>query len=142
MSIWKITPTLEVLQSMSANSLVDTLEITFTELGEESISARMPVDARHVQPHRLLHGGASVVLAETLGSVAANLMLDPDTHYAVGLDINANHLRAVREGSSVVATATPVHLGRTTQVWQIRIVDESSGKLACLSRLTMAVLER
>ncbi len=127
---------------MSANSLVDTLSITFTEMTDDSLSARMPVDHRHVQPHRVLHGGASVVLAETLGSMAANLMLDNATHYAVGLDINANHLRAVPEGGAVHATATPVHVGRSTQVWQIRIVEEGTDKLVCLSRLTMSVLAR
>lgn len=141
-AIWHTTPPLDLLQQLSANSLVDTLSITFTKLGDASLSARMPVDHRHVQPHRVLHGGASVVLAETVGSVAANLVLDNATHYAVGLDINANHLRAVPEGGAVVATATPVHLGRSTQVWHIAINDEATGKPACVSRLTMSVLAR
>ncbi len=100
----------------------------------------MPVDARTMQPYGLLHGGASVALAETLGSVAANLCLDPATHMAVGLEINANHLRAVRSGS-VTGTARPLHIGRQTQVWEIRIADER-GRAVCVSRLTLAVVER
>jgi len=100
----------------------------------------LPVDARTKQPFGLLHGGASVLLAETLGSLAANLCLDPAESLAVGLDINANHLRAVTSGT-VTGTARPLHLGRTTQVWEIRIEDER-GKLVCISRLTLAVVPR
>jgi 1,4-dihydroxy-2-naphthoyl-CoA hydrolase len=98
----------------------------------------MPVDARTVQPHGRLHGGASVALAETVGSLAANLTLDPAKQIAVGLDINANHIRPVKQGL-VIATARPEALGRTTQVWSIRIVDEQD-RLVCISRLTMAII--
>jgi 1,4-dihydroxy-2-naphthoyl-CoA hydrolase len=100
----------------------------------------MPVDERTRQPYGLLHGGASVALAETLGSLACYLTLNPDSHYNVGLEINANHVRGVREGL-VTGTARPLHMGRTTHVWEIRVVDEKD-KLVCISRLTLAILAR
>jgi 1,4-dihydroxy-2-naphthoyl-CoA hydrolase len=118
--------------------MMETLDIRFTDIGDDWLRATMPVDPRTRQPFGLLHGGASVVLAETVGSTAAMLTLDPATHLAVGLDINANHLRGVRDGR-VTGTAKAAHLGRTTQVWEIRIED-AAGKLVCLSRLTMAVI--
>jgi len=111
-----------------------------TEIGEDFVRGTMPVDARTKQPFGLLHGGASVALAESLGSLAANLVLDSSTEMAVGLDINANHVRAATSGR-VTGTARPLHLGRSTQVWEIRIEDESA-RLVCISRLTMAVVPR
>ena len=113
------------------------LGIEFSEVGDDFIRARMPVDARTRQPFGLLHGGVSVVLAETLGSMGANYVL-PEGQQAVGLDINANHLRAATSGW-VTGTARPVHIGRTTQVWQIDIANEA-GDMVCVSRITMAVL--
>lgn len=118
--------------------MLEHLGIVFTKVTEDSLIATLPVDHRTKQPIGLLHGGASVVLAETIGSTAANLCVDPKKFYCVGLDINANHLRAVREGT-VTGTAKPLHLGKTTHVWEIKITDESE-KLVCISRLTMAVL--
>ena len=118
--------------------MMETLDIRFTEAGDDWIRGTMPVDHRTQQPFGLLHGGASVVLSETLGSSAALLTLDVEKEIAVGLDINANHIRGVR-GGLVTGTAKAIHLGRTTQVWETRIEDDS-GKLVCLSRLTMAVI--
>ena len=132
--------TLESLQAMGRGSMIDHLGIVFTEIGPDYITATMPVDHRTKQPHGLLHGGASVVLAETLGSVAANCVLDPRKYYCVGLDINANHIRSARSGL-VTGTAKPVHIGKTTQVWEILIYGEDQ-QLVCISRLTMAVLVR
>ena len=122
-----------------AESIVRHLGIEFTEAGEGYLVARMPVDGRTHQPFGLLHGGASVVLAESLGSTASWMLLDdPAKQQAVGLEINANHLRSVREGW-VYGVATPEALGRTSQVWSIRITDEA-GKLVCISRMTLAVI--
>ena len=126
------------LTAGEANSLAAHLGIEITEVGDDFVRARMPVDDRTVQPHRRLHGGASVALAETVGSLAANLTLDPATHIGVGLEINANHVRPVKSGH-VHATATADALGRTTQIWSIRITDDE-GRLVCLSRLTIAVI--
>lgn len=131
---------LEALNALSADTLVSTLGIEFTEIGPDFLRARMPVDGRTVQPFRQLHGGASVSLAESLGSVASFALIDPATHIAVGLEINANHLRGVRSGY-VHATASPLHIGRRTHVWDIRIVDDG-GRLVCVCRLTMAIVER
>lgn len=121
-----------------AGSLAAHLGIVISHIGDDVITATMPVDARTMQPHGRLHGGASVALAETVGSLAANLTLDPAKQIAVGLDINANHVRPVKQGL-VIATARPEALGRTTQVWSIRIVDEQD-RLVCISRLTMAII--
>lgn len=132
--------TLDSLNQMSKNTMVEHLGIEFTEIGDDFITARMPVDRRTHQPFGLLHGGASVVLAETLGSVAANCCLDGAKQYAVGLDINANHLRSVSSGF-VYGTTRPVHTGKSTQVWEIRISSEE-GALVCISRITMAVLDK
>lgn len=118
--------------------MMETLDIRFIASGDDWLRGTMPVDHRTRQPFGLLHGGASVVLAETLGSSAALLTLDIEKQVAVGLDINANHIRGVR-GGIVTGTARAAHLGRTTQVWEIRIEDEDD-KLVCLSRLTMAVV--
>ena len=138
--VFKSAISLEGLSRMCRNTLVEHLAIEFTEVGDGTISARMPVDSRTHQPFGVLHGGASVVLAETLGSIAANCCLDPEKQYAVGLDINANHLRAVKSGW-VYGTTSPIHIGKTTQVWEIRISNEENA-LVCISRLTVAVLEK
>ena len=142
MSIWKTPPTLEGLNAMGANTLGDTLGMRFTEIGDDYLIAEMPVDVRTVQPFRLLHGGASVALAETLGSVAGFLVLpEPDTHIVVGVDINASHLRSVPEGGTVRGTVRPVRVGKSVQVWQIELEDQR-GRLVCVSRLTCQVVRR
>jgi 1,4-dihydroxy-2-naphthoyl-CoA hydrolase len=119
--------------------MVEHLDIRFTEIGPDYLRATMPADHRTFQPFGLLHGGASVTLAETLGSVGANCCVDTSRFYCVGQEINANHLRAVR-GGRVTGTARPIHLGARSQVWEIRIEDER-GKLTCISRFTVAVVE-
>ena len=116
------------------------LGIEFTQIGDDFLQARMPVDHRTRQPFGILHGGASVALAETLGSIASNLTVDPERFSVVGQEINANHVRAVSKGY-VTGTARPLHVGRRSQVWEIRIEDEAQ-RLVCISRLTLAVLER
>lgn len=136
--IWKQETSLERLNGWSRNTLMEALGIRLTAVGDDWLQGTMPVDHRTHQPYGLLHGGASVALAETLGSTAAMLTLDAEKERAVGLDINANHMRGVTSGS-VTGTARPLHLGRSTQVWEIRIEDEA-GKLVCISRLTMAVV--
>ena len=138
MSIWKHPIDLDRINVWSRNTMMEALDIRFTAFGDDWLRGTMPVDHRTQQPFGLLHGGASVVLAETLGSSAALLTLDVEKEIAVGLDINANHIRGVR-GGLVTGTAKAVHLGRTTQVWEIRI-EEEAGRLVCLSRLTMAVI--
>ena len=138
MSIWKQDIDLEHINSWRANTLLESLDIRVTAAGDNWLQGTMPVDHRTHQPYGLLHGGASVALAETLGSVAAMLTLDPARERAVGLDINANHVRGGREGI-VTGTAKALHLGRSTQVWEIRIENEA-GQLVCMSRLTMAVV--
>lgn len=120
--------------------MVSHLGIVFTEIDDNSLSASMPVDERTKQPMGLLHGGANVVLAETLGSVASSLTLDLEKQICVGLEINANHLKSVRSGY-VVGTATPIHLGKSTQVWEIKIHNEDQ-QLCCISRITMAILDK
>ena len=140
MSLWKSTPNLADLNRWNANTAVSTLGIVVTELGDDFVRGTMPVDARTHQPFGLLHGGASVLLAETLGSLGANLCIDPAESVAVGLDINANHVRGVTSGV-VTGTARPIHVGRTTQVWEIRIEDERA-RLVCISRLTVAIVPR
>ena len=138
-AIWHHRPTLAELNSVK-NTMVDHLGIEFVEVSDDFIKARMPVDHRTHQPMGLLHGGASVALAETLGSTGAFLCVDPAKYNVVGLEINANHIRGVRDGW-VIGTARPLHRGRTTQLWEIRITDAAE-KLVCISRLTMAVLEK
>ncbi|CAH0999631.1 1,4-dihydroxy-2-naphthoyl-CoA hydrolase [Neolewinella maritima] len=140
--IWKTTPTLEGLNAMGPRTLGDTLGMNFIEIGDDYLVAEMPVDERTVQPFRLLHGGASVALAETLGSVAGFLSLsEPDTHIVVGVDINATHLRSVPEGGRVRGTVRPVRVGNTVQVWEIHIHDQRD-KLVCVSRITCQVVKR
>ncbi len=130
---------LEVFKEMSKNTISEYLGIEFLEKGSDYLTARMPVDHRTKQPFGLLHGGASVVLAETLGSIASVLCLDdPQTQKAVGLEINANHLRAVTEGW-VYGKVTAIHIGRRTHIWDIKISNEE-GKLVCVSRLTVAIV--
>jgi 1,4-dihydroxy-2-naphthoyl-CoA hydrolase len=132
--------TLESLNKMSANTMVEHLGIVFTGIGDNYIEATMPVDHRTHQPMGLLHGGASVVLAETLGSVAATCCVDPGQQYCVGLDINANHLKSIRSGV-VKGRTTPIHIGKRTQVWEIRITNEQQ-ELLCISRITLAVIDK
>ena len=138
MAIWNRTATPEQLNSRNAGSLNEALGIRFTELGDDYVRATMPVDGRTKQPFGLLHGGASVALAETVGSVGGWLALPPGGGRTVGIEINANHVRAVREGQ-VTGTARPLHLGRSTQVWEVKIED-GEGRLSCISRITLAVV--
>jgi 1,4-dihydroxy-2-naphthoyl-CoA hydrolase len=139
MAIWfKKSLTLAALHSLGANSMGDHLGIEWAQLGEDFLSARMPVDHRTRQPYGLLHGGASVALAETLGSVAAAMVVDDTKFYCVGLEINANHVRSARDGF-VTGIARPLHIGASTHVWDIKIYDERE-KLVCISRLTVAIL--
>lgn len=137
MPIWQKPIDLQALNAPSPHTAVGHLGIEFTEVGDDFLRARVPVDHRTVQPFGLLHGGVSVVLAETLGSMGA-YFASPEGHRAVGLDINANHLRAATSGW-VTGTARPVHRGRTTQVWQIELANEA-GDLVCISRITLAML--
>jgi 1,4-dihydroxy-2-naphthoyl-CoA hydrolase len=139
-AIWAQVVDLDRINATRKNTLVEHLDIQVTEVGDDFVRGTMPVDARTHQPFGLLHGGASVALAETLGSMAANMTLDNRREMAVGLEINANHVRAVTSGR-VTGTARALHLGRTTQIWEIRIEDEQS-RLTCISRLTMAVVPR
>jgi len=138
-SIFRGHTTLADLNAMSHGTAMEPLGIVFTEIGRDFLRGTMPVDARTRQPFGLLHGGASVLLAETLGSSAGNLCT-PEGRLCVGIEINANHLRAVRDGV-VTGTARPLHVGGRTQVWEIRIEDDQ-GRLACISRLTLAVVPR
>lgn len=140
MSIWFYPITLELLAKSRANTMVDHLGIEFSEIGDDFLCARMPVDDRTRQPMGIMHGGASCALAETVASVAANFTVDPEKYVCVGLEINTSHVKMVRSGF-VTATAYPVHRGRTTQLWDIRIVDKE-GKLISVNRLRMAVLEK
>ncbi|WP_442682894.1 hotdog fold thioesterase [Stenotrophomonas sp. JC08] len=136
--VFRSPVSLEALNRLSQGTLIEHLGIVFTAAGEDWLQATMPVDARTRQPYGLLHGGASVVLAETLGSSAGNLCVDTAQQMCVGLEINANHLRAARSGQ-VTGTARALHVGRTTQVWEIRI-ENDAGKPVCVSRLTLAVV--
>lgn len=138
MAIWKTTPDIDAFNAMAPSTLIEALGIRFTEFGDDWIRGSMPVDHRTHQPYGLLHGGASVALAETLGSVAATCCVEPGKEMAVGLEINANHIRAVTSGT-VTGTAKAVHIGRSTQVWDIRIEDDQQ-RLACISRITLAVV--
>ena len=140
--IWKTIPHLDAINASGQNTLVDHLDITFTEAGDDYMVATMPVDHRTVQPMRLLHGGASVVLAESMGSVASFWCLeDRSTHSIVGVEINANHLSSVREGDMVTGTVRPLKIGRRMHVWEIKI-ERGDGRLVCVSRITIAVVER
>jgi 1,4-dihydroxy-2-naphthoyl-CoA hydrolase len=130
----------EKLNAMGKGCMVEHLGIEMTEVGPDYLVAKMPVDHRTHQPFGMLHGGASVVLAETLGSLGANCLLDPQLQYAVGLDINANHIRSATSGY-VFGKARPIHVGKATHVWEILISNEA-GDLICISRLTMAILTK
>ena len=140
MGIWRATPSPEQLTERAASSMPGFLGIRFTEVGADFLRATMPVTARTHTPFGILHGGASVTLAETVGSVAALLCIDAEQFMCVGQEINANHLRGLTTGT-VTATARPFHLGGRSHVWHIEIRDESD-KLVCVSRLTMAIVER
>lgn len=134
------TPTVETLNALGRNTLMEHLGIEITSVAAHRIEARMPVDRRTHQPYGLLHGGASVALAETLGSIAAHCTLTDPNKYCVGLEINANHIRSVKSGY-VTGVATPVHLGNRTQVWEIRINNDQQ-ELVCVSRITMAIIDK
>jgi 1,4-dihydroxy-2-naphthoyl-CoA hydrolase len=139
--MWKSPINLDLLNSTAPNTLVERLGIEFCGYGDDYLQAKMPVDDRTVQPFRILHGGASAALAETVGSVASLLCLDDiGKQYAVGLELNASHLRSASSGW-VIATARAARIGRKIHVWNIDISDEA-GKLVCTSRLTMAIVER
>lgn len=127
------------LQKVSENTMVDHLGIEFVKIGDNYLTARMPVDQRTTQPMGLLHGGASVVLAESLGSVASSIIVDRNKSYCVGLEINANHIKSAKSGY-VFGKVTPIHIGRKTHVWDIKITNENND-LVCISRLTVAILD-
>ncbi len=142
MPLWKHPTDLPTLNAFNANTLGHTLGIVLTEVGDDYLVATMPVNEHTVQPFRILHGGANVALAETLGSVASTLCIEDLAAYtAVGLEINANHLQSVREGGMVTGTCRPVRVGQQVHVWQIEIHDEK-GNLSCISRLTVAIVAR
>ncbi|RMS25830.1 hotdog fold thioesterase [Pseudomonas syringae] len=138
MSIWRQAPDIEALMAAQKNTIGEVLDIRFESFTDDSLTASMVVDQRTHQPFGLLHGGASVVLAESLGSMASYLIVDPSKYFCVGLEVNANHLRCVRAGR-VTGVVRPVHIGRTTHVWDIRISNDE-GKPSCISRLTVAVV--
>ncbi|MEO6172682.1 MAG: hotdog fold thioesterase [Arenimonas sp.] len=138
-SIFRRPRTLDDLNTHNLNTSITCLGICITEIGEDFIRGTMPVDQRTKQPYGILHGGSSAMLAETLASVAANMCVEKEGQQAVGLELNCNHIRAITEGV-VTGTARPIHIGRKTQVWDIRIEDER-GKVCCVSRLTLAVVE-
>jgi 1,4-dihydroxy-2-naphthoyl-CoA hydrolase len=140
MAVWKKIVTVDELNKMHVDTMQSFCGIEFLEIGDDYIKARMPVNERTIQPHGLLHGGANVMLAESLGSIASVLCIDIEKFTCVGLEINANHIRAVREGY-VYGVTTPLHIGRSTQVWEIKIYNEE-GKLTCVSRITNAILQR
>ncbi len=140
MGIWfKKDLSIADLAPLGSNTMAEHIGIEWAEVGEDFLSARMPVDNRTKQPYGLLHGGASVALAETIGSVAAAMVIDNNKYYCVGLEINANHVRSAKEGY-VTGIAKPVHIGASTHVWDIKIYDERE-KLVCVSRITVAVLK-
>lgn len=132
---------IDKLNQMSGQTMVEQVGIEFTEITTDSLSAKMPVDHRTVQPMRILHGGASLVLAETLGSIASASLVDLEKFAPVGLEINANHLKSVGEGNWVYGTVKAIHIGRKTHVWNIEIKNEA-GQLVCISRLTVAIIDK
>lgn len=141
-ALWFRRPTPESIFERHKGTLPGMMGMEFLEVGDDFISGRIAVDERSIQPAGILHGGASVVLAETLGSVACAHTLDPATHYCVGLEINANHVRSAPKGSGhVTGVARPIHTGRSTHIWEIRITDDQQ-RLVCISRLTLAILEK
>lgn len=140
--IWKQPATLEGLNALNNNTMCAHLGIELVEIGDDYLAATMPANEKTVQPYRILHGGANVALAETLGSVASTLCIkDLATQSAVGVEINANHLKSVREGGKVTGVCRPVRVGRQVHVWQIEIRDEK-GELSCISRLTVAIVAK
>ena len=138
--VFQIKPSLTQLNNTKHQTMVTHLGIEFTGIGDDFLEATMPVDHRTIQPMGLLHGGANVALAETLGSLAASLTVNQEKQAVVGLEINANHLKSVRSGK-VKGIAKPIHLGKSTQVWEIKIFNEAD-QLCCISRLTMAILDK
>jgi len=140
-SIWFKVYTVEYLEGLRNANMGEHIGIHFTEIGVDFLKGSMPVDNRTTQPFGILHGGASCVLSETLGSVAGWMTIDPDKYRAVGLELNINHIRAVTQGS-VIGTCTPLHVGKRTQVWQTDITEEASGKRVAISRLTLAIIEQ
>lgn len=139
MSIWNTEESLENVRKLEKGNILEHLEIELVEIGDDFVRGKMPVDHRTHQPLGILHGGASVVLAESLGSIASNLVVDSTKQYAVGMEVNANHLRPVSNGY-VHGTAKAVHIGRKSHVWSIEITNDE-GKMVCMSRLTMMVVE-
>ncbi|SDY76270.1 hotdog fold thioesterase [Nitrosomonas sp. Nm33] len=140
-TIWFKEYTLDYLEGLRNANMGAHIGIHFAEIGPDFLKARMPVDERTTQPFGILHGGASCVLSETLGSVSAWMTIDPEKYRAVGLEINANHIRAVTQGN-VIGVCTPLHIGRRTQVWQTDITEEATGKRVAISRLTVAIIEQ
>ncbi len=140
MMIWRSLLTLEELNAGRAGTILEHIGVEFTQIGDDFVRGTMPVDGRTRQPYGLLHGGASVALAETLGSTGASMCIDAERYQCVGQEINANHVRPARSGF-VTGTARPVHVGGRTHVWSIEISNEA-GKLVCISRLTVAVIRR
>ncbi|WP_395626670.1 hotdog fold thioesterase [Daejeonella sp.] len=138
--IWAEEFSVEDLNGRPKGHIGEVLEIEFTEITPVSLSARMPVNEKTRQPYGILHGGASVVLAETLGSVASNLVINSDKYIGVGLEVNANHLRPVKSGF-VTGICTPIHIGGKTHVWDIKLYDDR-GKMTCVSRLTVAIIPK
>ncbi|MDH5723709.1 MAG: hotdog fold thioesterase [Alphaproteobacteria bacterium] len=139
--IWHKAYSVEYLEGLRNANMGTHIGIEFTEVGKDYLCARMPVDQRTTQPFGILHGGASCVLSETLGSVASWMTIDPETHRAVGIEINANHIRAVTEGF-VIGKCMPMQTGRRIQVWQTDITEEKTGRRVCISRLTVAIIEQ
>jgi 1,4-dihydroxy-2-naphthoyl-CoA hydrolase len=140
MVLWKTQTTLDQLKESSKNTLIEHLGIEYLEIGDDYLKAKMPVDHRTKQPAGLLHGGASVALAETLGSIAAGLCIDREKKTIVGIEINANHIRPAKDGW-VTGVTKPIHVGSMTQIWEIRIYNEQD-KLVCISRLTIAIIDK
>ena len=140
--LWKRAPDVAELQQTTKGTLLEHLGLTIEGVGDEWISLRMPVDHRTIQPYGILHGGASLALAESLGSLASVLCIDdPSTHTPVGVEINANHLRPVPDGQFVIGTLSPIRIGRRMHVWNIEIRDPQD-RLVCISRLTIMIVER
>ena len=138
--IWFKPYTTDYLDGLRNANMGEHIGLELTEVGEDYLCARMPVDHRTTQPFGILHGGASCVLSESLGSIAAWMTIDPEHSRAVGIEINANHIRAVTKGH-VIGKCTPMHVGKRTQVWQTDITEEATGKRVCISRLTVAIIE-
>ena len=138
--MWKSNYSIEQVNSMNKNTILETLGIEIIEKGPNFLVGKMPVDSRTVQPMRILHGGANVVLAETLGSIASLMIIDPEEEISVGLDVNANHIRSVKSGW-VKGIAKPINIGKKIHVWEIRITDDEE-KLTCVSRLTVSILPK